>query len=76
MAAHDTPCERLARQEELSKGLRKDVDTLKRMLVGNGDRSQSVMYRVDELYNRKRDWPLIIASAIAILGVLASIWVN
>jgi hypothetical protein len=80
MAAHETPCSMAVRHDTEIKELRKDVDINRRMLVGNGDRSQSVMYRVDEIYSevfhRKRDWPLIIASAIAILGVLASIWAN
>jgi hypothetical protein len=76
MGMHEDPCPTAIRHEAEIKELRKDVDTNRKMLVGNGDRSQSIMYRVDELYNRKRDWPLIIASALALLGVLVSIWSN
>ena len=74
---HDhEPCNLAVKMEQRQNDIRTRIDKMEKLLVGNGDRTQSLMYKVDELYRRKRDWPVIIGYLSGIIAVLASIWAN
>ena len=74
MAQHDSPCPLAIEINTKIGHIEEDMETIKKTLFGNGNRSEGLTYIVQDLRNGKRDWLHFWTMVIGIISILIAIW--